>query len=248
MAGPTSNTAYTIPTSASSVSDLTKVSKDIPTPGPNQVLIKITAATLNFRDLLISTRSPQYPGDHKAGLVPGSDGAGIIASTHTSSAWADKVGTKVILSPTDWLSGDVRNLTFTSVLGGTSTDGTLQQYLVVDDERVVPAPANLNAVESASLVTAGTTAWSAIRESLDGELGGGLRAWEGSWTEKRLKGKTVLTMGTGGVSCFGIQVRFLPLFKTFPPFPVIICSSNSTERHKLQSNSPRSQQLSAQPS
>ncbi|KAH7359907.1 hypothetical protein BKA66DRAFT_221596 [Pyrenochaeta sp. MPI-SDFR-AT-0127] len=206
MAVPSTNIAWTIPASASAISDLTKVSKDIPTPGPNQVLVKLNAATLNFRDILVVTRSPQYPGDHKAGLVPGLDGAGIITSTHTSSAWARKLGTKVILHPNNWLSGDISNLSVESTFGANSQDGTLQQYLVVDDEWVVPAPASLNAVESASLVTAGTTAWSAIREFLDGGLGGGLRAWEGSWTEKRLKGKTVLTMGTGGVSCFGIQI------------------------------------------
>jgi hypothetical protein len=58
MSSPTNNSAWTIPSSASKVSDLTKQTKDIPTPGPNQVLVKLTAASLNFRDVLISTRSP----------------------------------------------------------------------------------------------------------------------------------------------------------------------------------------------
>jgi NADPH:quinone reductase-like Zn-dependent oxidoreductase len=83
----------------------------------------------------------------------------------------------------------------------------MQQWIVVDDEWVVEAPSNLSAVESASLVTAGTTAWSAIRGGLDLKMDGSLGAWEGAWTDKRLEGKTVLTMGTGGVSCFAIQVR-----------------------------------------
>jgi NADPH:quinone reductase-like Zn-dependent oxidoreductase len=67
----------------------------------------------------------------------------------------------------DWIAGDVRNLSFSSVFGGMSQDGTLQQYIVVPDEWVVEAPSNLSAVEAASLITAGTTAWSAIRGSMD---------------------------------------------------------------------------------
>lgn len=76
--------------------------------------------------------------------------------------------------------------------------------MVVDDERVVRAPRELSAVESASLVTAGVTAWSAIREGLDMLLTGEMREWRDG---KRLEGKTILTQGTGGVSCFAIQVR-----------------------------------------
>jgi hypothetical protein len=78
--------------------------------------------------------------------------------------------------------------------------------MVVDDSWVVEAPSHLSAVESASLVTAGTTAWSAIRNGLDLKLDGTLGPWEGTWQDKRLEGKTILTMGTGGVSCFAIQV------------------------------------------
>jgi NADPH:quinone reductase-like Zn-dependent oxidoreductase len=84
----------------------------------------------------------------------------------------------------DWITGDVRNLSFSSVFGGVSQDGTLQQYIVVSDEWVVEAPSNLSAVEAASLITAGTTAWSAIRGSLDLRADGVLGDWHGSWTDK----------------------------------------------------------------
>ena len=79
--------------------------------------------------------------------------------------------------------------------------------MVVDDDLLVEAPKDLSAIQSASLVTAGTTAWAAIRGGLDGKLDGSLERWKDEWTAKRLHGKTVLTMGTGGVSCFAIQVR-----------------------------------------
>lgn len=72
------------------------------------------------------------------------------------------------------------------------------------DERIVETPKHLSSAEAASLPTAGVTAWSAIREFLDGSLSGELREWRDG---KRLQGKIVLTQGTGGVSCFAIQVR-----------------------------------------
>ncbi|CAG5158200.1 uncharacterized protein ALTATR162_LOCUS5034 [Alternaria atra] len=206
MATSTSNQAWTIPSSASKVTDLTKQTKPVPTPGPKQVLVRMTAASLNFRDVLISTRSPAYPGTHKPDLVPGSDGAGTIHTPGLSSTWAGKEGTPVLLHCSSWLEGDVRNLRGDVVFGGTDVDGTLQEWMVVDDDWIIEAPKNLSAVESASLVTAGTTAWAAIRGGLDGRLDGGLEEWKGVWTAKRLQGKTVLTMGTGGVSCFAIQI------------------------------------------
>lgn len=72
----------------------------------------------------------------------------------------------------------------------------------MDDARVIEAPAHLTSVEVASLPTAGVTAWSAIREGLDASFSGELGDWRDG---KRLQGKTVLTQGTGGVSCFAIQ-------------------------------------------
>ncbi|KAF1851759.1 NAD-P-binding protein [Cucurbitaria berberidis CBS 394.84] len=190
MTSQTTNIAWTVPATASAVTDLIKQSKPVPTPGPKQVLVQLTAAALNYRDLLISIRSPQYPGNHKADLVPGADGAGIICSVGEESKWGGSEGLAVLLHPNNWISGDVQALSFETILGGTSKDGTLQHYLAVDDECIVEAPKSLSATESASLVTAGATAWAAIRESLD----------------MTLKGRTVLTMGTGGVSCFGIQI------------------------------------------
>lgn len=224
MATSITNQAWAIPSSASNVTDLAKQTRPIPTPGSKQVLIKMTAASLNFRDILISTRSPAYPGTHKPDLVPGSDGAGTIHTPGPSSTWAGKEGTPVLLHCSSWLEGDVRNLRGDVVFGGTDVDGTLQEWMVINDDWIIEAPNNLNAVESASLVSAGTTAWAAIRGGLDGRLDGSLSEWKGEWTEKRLQGKTVLTMGTGGVSCFAIQVCIL----TSTPTLYLLKSHNNT--------------------
>lgn len=93
----TENVAWTIPSGASKVSDLTKLSRAIPTPGPGQVLVKLTAASLNFRELLIATRSPDYPGLHKDDLVSSSDGAALVWPTGPSSKWLGREKTKFMV-------------------------------------------------------------------------------------------------------------------------------------------------------
>jgi NADPH:quinone reductase-like Zn-dependent oxidoreductase len=207
MAGNISNLAWTIPSTASKVTDLTRLAKEIPTLSSHQVLVKLTAASLNYRDILVSTRSPLYPSTHKPDLVPGVDGAGTIYSVGASSKWIGKEGISIVVHPNSWLRGDVRNIKSDRIIGGASLDGTLQQYMAVDDECIIEAPKHLAPVENASLITAGTTAWAAIRGSLDEAFNGEVGAWKGSWTDKRLQGKSILILGTGGVSCFAIQVR-----------------------------------------
>lgn len=77
----------------------------------------------------------------------------------------------------------------------------------MEDDRAIPAPKGFTGSETAGLLTAGGTAWAAIRGGLDARLDGVIEPYQGSWTDKRLKGKWVLTQGTGGVSCAAIQVR-----------------------------------------
>jgi NADPH:quinone reductase-like Zn-dependent oxidoreductase len=163
----------------------------------------MTSVSLNYRDLVIATRSPLYPGTHKANLVPCTDGAGVIHAAGAGSAWAGKEGERVLLHPNEWLSGDARNLEGKFGVGSAEYDGFLQEWVVIADERVIRAPGHLTAVENSALVTAGVTAWSAIREGLDMVLTGEMREWRDG---KRLEGKTILTQGTGGVSCFAIQI------------------------------------------
>ncbi|KAF2998658.1 isoleucine-tRNA ligase [Curvularia kusanoi] len=204
------NIAWTVPLSATSFHDLKQSSRPIPTAGPGEVLVRLTAVALNHRDLHVSSRPLIYPGrdgrggDHIADLVPVCDGAGVIDSTGPSSRWAGREGTKVILHPNNWLSGDVQNLDIGTMYGAADSNGLLQQYITISDDRVIEAPKQLSASESASLLGAGCTAWAAIREALDGSFDGRLDSWQDG---KRLQGKTILTQGTGGVTCFTIQVR-----------------------------------------
>jgi len=164
-----------------------------PTPGPNEVLIRIHAFALNYRDILVADHSPDYPLLAKPDLVPGSDGAGTVETAGSASHW--KQGDRVVLFPHTWLSGSPRNYVFEQTLGGAARDGTFQRYMLIDESLVVKAPESMSLAEASTLFTAGVTAWNALCYGNEEGNGAGL-----------LEGKTVLTQGTGGVSCYAIQV------------------------------------------
>lgn len=85
---------------------------------------------------------------------------------------------------------DARDFNMNGTMGAGTSDGTLREYVVLDDERLLRAPEGLSIEEASTLYTAGATAWQALRYGL----------------VKLEPGMTVLTQGTGGVSCFAIQV------------------------------------------
>jgi NADPH:quinone reductase-like Zn-dependent oxidoreductase len=166
-----------------------------PPNAPKTTLIRIHACGLNYRDLLNISDSPLYPTRTASGLVPCSDGAGTIVSTGPDSKW--KAGDRVLISPNpSWLQGDdPRDFIFDTVLGGGHIDGTLRQYLLARDEDLVRVPPHLSLEEAATIPTAGGTAVSALFHGPNSKGGKGVRG--GEW---------VLTQGTGGVSCFAIQL------------------------------------------
>ncbi|MEX0695435.1 MAG: NAD(P)-dependent alcohol dehydrogenase [Rhodospirillales bacterium] len=165
---------------------LQSVERPIPEPGPGQVLVRMGAASLNFRDLLIATggyRSRQKQTD----LVPLSDGAGRIAALGPGVdqfAVGDRV-TACFFH--DWPAGTATERAMESDTGR-AVDGMLQEYRVISVGGIVPTPEHLSDAEAASLTCAGLTAWSAIVR-----LG------------RAEPGDTILTQGTGGVSLFALQ-------------------------------------------
>lgn len=161
----------------------------IPIPGPTSVVVRIRAAALNFRDLLCLADSPLYPVRTPPGLIPCNDGAGEIVSAGLESIWKDSIGKAVILLPSrDWINGDVGAVDMHNILGSGVVNGTLSQYVVVEDPWLIRAPKNLSFEESAALPGAAGTAMNVL-ESIS--IGGNT---------------TVVTQGTGGVSCAVIQV------------------------------------------
>ena len=173
------------------LSNLTLKTIPIPTPGPGSILVRIRATALNFRDLFCLADSPLYPTRTTPGLVPCADGAGEIVSVGPGSTWEGSVGDAVILVPNrGWIDGDVGVYRTGNTLGGGHVDGTLAQYMVVEDAWVVRAPKNLSLEEAAALPVAAGAAINVLQ------------------SVEIKKGMTVVTQGTGGVSCFVIQVSF----------------------------------------
>lgn len=171
------------------LSNLSMKETPIPSPGPNSILVRIRAVSLNFRDLLCLAGSPLYPTRTPPGLTPCNDGAGEIVSAGPGSTWKDSIGDAVILVPNrDWIDGDVRVLNMKNTLGSGSVNGTLTQYVIVQDRWVIRAPKNLSFEEAAALPGAAGTAINVL-DAISIE-----------------KGTTIVTQGTGGVSCAVIQV------------------------------------------
>jgi len=157
----------------------------LPKVGDTEVLVKLSGASLNFRDLIIPRG--KYFFAMALPVIAGSDGAGtIVAVGPHVTKW--KPGDKVVtLFNQGHQRGMISVASSKTGLGG-CLDGTLRQYGAFSQDGVVHMPTNLGFVEAATLTCAGLTSWNALY---------GLRRLE--------KGQTVLVQGTGGVSLFALQ-------------------------------------------
>jgi NADPH:quinone reductase-like Zn-dependent oxidoreductase len=156
-----------------------------PKPGFGEVLIKVKAVSLNFRDLSVARGA--YGKGMQKNVIPCSDGAGDIVAVGpgvTRVAVGDRVAGIFMQS---WLAGGPDDEKAKSAMGG-AIDGMLAEYVVLHQDGVVRFPEHLNYEEAATLPCAAVTAWNALITS------GSLNA-----------GETVLTLGTGGVSVFALQ-------------------------------------------
>jgi NADPH:quinone reductase-like Zn-dependent oxidoreductase len=156
-----------------------------PQAGPGQVVLKMKASALNYRDLLVPGRG--Y-GSHTGNLplVPVSDGVGVVTQVGPGVRRV-AVGDRVC--PTyfqRWISGEPDLERLTQSLGG-PIDGTMSDYMCLSEEGVAKVPAYLSDVQAASLPCAALTAWSALV----------------GCTETR-PGDHVLVQGCGGVALFAV--------------------------------------------
>jgi len=136
------------------------------------------------------TTQGEYPRPHRDGVVPASDGAGVVEAVGPKVS-RFKSGDKVVVHFFQaYLAGYLDSVTHKTGLGAT-IDGSLQQYGVYDEQGLVRLPSNLNYLEGATLTCAGLTAWNALYGLT------GRRLSPGDW---------ILTQGTGGVSIFALQV------------------------------------------
>jgi NADPH:quinone reductase-like Zn-dependent oxidoreductase len=169
---------FEVKVGSSSIDGLVASERPKPSPGPGQVLVRLHAASLNFRDLAI-VRGKYIGGPVTRDTIPLSDGAGVV------EAVGDGVAGLAV--------GDRVTATFSQggLFGtlGSPLDGTLAEYGVFAESGLLEIPESLGFEAAATLPCAGVTAYCALFE------GKCLRP-----------GDTVLTLGTGGVSILALQL------------------------------------------
>lgn len=169
-----------------SIDHLQLVERPIPEPGPGQVLLRMKAASLNYRDLVVLQRG--YGAlTGTLPLIPVSDGVGEVVAIGAEVSRV-AVGDRVCpMFMQNWIGGGPSADRLTATLGG-PLNGAMAEYMVVSEQGVAKAPPHLSDEEAATLPCAALTAWSALVTE------GGVKV-----------GDRVLVQGTGGVSIFALQ-------------------------------------------
>src|ERR1700677_4999567 len=177
--------AYQLPKGGAGIDALVQIERPDPKPAYRQVLVKVKACSLNFRDLGIVRGTYRVPV--KENIIPLSDGAGEVVAVGPGVVRV-KVGDRVASCFFQrWFGGESTAEVHASALGG-GIDGMLADYAVLEEDGVVKIPSHLSLEEGATLPCAAVTVWHAMVE------------------HARLKaGDTILLQGTGGVSIFGLQ-------------------------------------------
>ena len=158
-------------------------------PGPGEVLIRVHAASLNFRDQLLLTG--RYSTGRDQPVVPLSDGAGEVIGIGPRVTRV-KVGDRVTATTiTNWIDGRFEPSMRAGSIGF-SLDGWLSEEVVLPETALVVLPDTLSYSAAATFPCAGVTAWNAVIE-----------------TARIGPGGSVLALGTGGVSMFAVQIAKL---------------------------------------
>ncbi len=201
--------AYEIVAGSNSLDGLRRCERPDPKPQPTQILVRIQAASLNYRDLLIA-RGHYMGGAVAANTVPLSDGVGEIVAMG-ASVTRFRIGERVAGTFfRGWNDGKPPSGPLTA-LGAPPADGVLAEFAVFDHQDAVAVPAHLSAAGAATLPCAAVTAW---RSLID--IG------------RIAPGETVLVLGTGGVSVFALQ------FARLAGARVLVTSSSDAKLARAQ--------------
>lgn len=168
------------------ISALRLVDLPMPVAGSGQVLVKMHAASLNFRDILVVTG--RFPRVQQEVIIPLSDGAGEVVGLG-AGVTSVKMGDRVTpLYCQSWMAGEMQDSDTAWSLGG-CIDGVAAQYRAFDESGVIKFPDHMSYEEAATLPCAALTVWN----SLHGPC-------------PLAAGDTLLTLGTGGVSIHALQM------------------------------------------
>lgn len=182
--------------------------EDVPSPGPREVLIRVHAASLNYRD--VATACGYYPGRLRKAPIPLSDGAGEVVAIG-SDVTRVKVGDRVTASCfPDWIGGPfVPDYHYQAI--GFTIDGMLSEYVCFHENAIVKLPQYLSYEEAAALPCAAVSAWSAL-----------------TFGEPLSAGQTILVQGTGGVALFALQIARMHGAR------VLAITSSREKAHRLE--------------
>jgi NADPH:quinone reductase-like Zn-dependent oxidoreductase len=190
---------------------LTLVERPIPTPGPGLALIKVQYAGIAARDQGIAMNMfPVPPGPRAQTLIPLSEGCGEVLALPAGETRI-KVGDRVTAPHwAQWVSGPWSPANYVADVGNT-IDGWLGEYVLIPTIALLRVPDNVASEHAATLSGSGVTAWHALQEVA------------------RVRGDdTVLTMGTGGVSTFGL------LFAKAAGARVVVTSSSDEKLAQMK--------------
>ncbi len=162
--------------------------KDVgtPRPGPDQVLLKFGAASVNYRDYQIV--AGEFAPTQPLPIIPGSDGAGQIVATGDN---VDEFSPGDRVSPLffpEWMSSEAHS-NERSVSTGLEALGVLREYGIYEQHQVCRIAPHLTDAEASCYPCAGLTAWNSLVTF------SGITA-----------GDTVLVQGTGGVAIMALQL------------------------------------------
>jgi NADPH:quinone reductase-like Zn-dependent oxidoreductase len=161
----------------------------VPSPGNREVLVRVAAVSLNYRDKLV-VEGKLLPDAPAMPFTPVSDMAGEIVATGEDVS-RFRIGDRVMGNFwTQWIDGEPpQEMTRHGLSLGGPLPGVLAEYVVLHEDIAVSAPASLTDEEASTVPVAGLTAWFALVE-----------------TGKLKAGDTVLVQGTGGVALFGLKI------------------------------------------
>jgi NADPH:quinone reductase-like Zn-dependent oxidoreductase len=166
--------------------NLVSAERPTPKPGPFDVLVRVSAVSLNYRDRLV-VEGLYNPG-LKFPMIQVADTAGDIVEIGERVSRV-RVGDRVLTQyATTWIDGPPKGDETAHTLGSTIPGG-LAEYVALNENIVVRAPQYLTDEEASTLPVAALTAWFSLRDQ--GRLS---------------RDQTVLVQGTGGVSLFGLQI------------------------------------------
>jgi len=157
-----------------------------PEPGSGEVRVRLTAASLNFRDLMVI--GGLYGGEQPLPLVPLSDAAGEVEAVGPGVRSCRPGDRVTACFHQGWPGGAATRERLSHALGAGRTSGVAASHRIFREDGLVPTPAYLDDRQAAALPCAAVTAWSALVQDCRAE-----------------PGETVLVQGTGGVALFALQ-------------------------------------------